>query len=50
MLITNYEDIADNDECVAKYFKNLSIDMQNNNIPKPESFYIGLEQFHTFFG
>lgn len=47
--ITDYEGIKDNNERVAQYFRDLSIDIQNDNIPEPESFYIKLEQFHTSF-
>lgn len=39
----NYEGIKDDNECVAQYFRNLPIDTQNDNIPKPELFYIELE-------
>lgn len=41
--ITNYEDIDNDNECIAQNFRDLSIDMQNNNIPEPESFFIESE-------
>ena len=46
----DYEGIVDNDKSVAQYFGDLSIDMQNDNSPEPESFYIESKQFHTYFG
>ena len=46
----NYKYIENNNERVAQYFRDLSINMQNDNIPKLESFHIESEQFHTFFG
>ena len=49
-MITDYEGIEDDDKHVAQDFVNLSINMQNDNIPKLELFYIESKQFHTFFG
>lgn len=48
--ITDYEGIKNDDEHVAQYLGDLSIDMQNDNTPELESFYIESEQFHTYFG
>lgn len=39
----NYEDIEDDDERIAQYFGNLSIDMQNDKTSKSKLFYIELE-------
>ena len=47
--ITEYEGIEDDDERVAHYFGNLSIDTKND-ILEPESFYTKSEQFHTSIG
>ena len=43
-----YEDI-DNNENIAYYFGDLSIDIYNDYRLEPESFYTKLEQFYTFF-
>ena len=47
--ITEYKGV-DDDEDVAHYFGDLSIDTQNDNIPEPDSFYIESAQFHISFG
>ena len=47
--ITEYEGV-DDDEDIAHYFGDLSIDTQNDNTPERESFYIGSGQFYTSFG
>lgn len=44
----DYEGMEDNNKYIAQYFENLSIDIQNNNIPKLKSFYIKSEQFYPF--
>ena len=46
--IMEYEGV-DDDEDIAHYFEDLSIDKYNDYSPEPESFYTKLEQFHTFF-
>lgn len=48
--IINYEGIENDDEIVAQYFEDLSIDTENDNIPEPESFYIESKQFYTSIG
>ena len=48
--ITDYQGIEDNDERVAQYFGDLSIDTPNDNILKLESFNIESEQFYISFG
>lgn len=48
--ITDYEGIENDDECIAQYFGDLSIDTENDNTPEPDSFYIKSEQYHTSIG
>lgn len=47
--ITEYEGI-DDDEDIAHYFEDLSIDADNDCMPGFESFYTESEQFHTSIG
>ena len=47
--IIEYEGV-DNDENIAHYFEDLSIDANNDCTPGSESFYTESEQFYTSIG